>query len=62
MSKLVPVRRFEASVTFRDHLGQLRDQTFPIHTHDYGSANRLAFTYVLAVLKLDEFELRVVGA
>jgi hypothetical protein len=57
-----PVRRFEASVTFRDGQGQAQEEAFPIHARDFESANRMAFAYVLEVLKLDEFELRLVGA
>jgi hypothetical protein len=56
------VRRFEASVSYRDAEGQEREEAFPVHAADPGLANRLAFTYVLSVLKLDDFELRVVGA
>jgi hypothetical protein len=56
------VRRFEASVTYRDGEGRDQEETFPVHARDYATANRMAFAYVLAVLKLDEFELRLVGA
>ena len=59
---MAPVRRFEASVTYRDSQGETREEVFPIHARDYETANRLAFAYVLEVLKLDEFELRLVGA
>jgi hypothetical protein len=57
-----PIRRFEASVSYRDRQGQAQEEAFPIHARDYEAANRLAFVYVLEVLKLDEFELRLVGA
>jgi len=56
------VRRFEASVTYRDRQGQVQEEAFPIHARDFETANRMAFAYVLEVLKLDEFELRLVGA
>jgi hypothetical protein len=56
------VRRFEASVTYRDTAGAEQEEAFPVHARDYATANRMAFAYVLEVLKLDEFELRLVGA
>ncbi|HZF11713.1 MAG TPA: hypothetical protein VFE33_23245 [Thermoanaerobaculia bacterium] len=56
------VRRFEASVTYRDGEGKEQEEMFPVHARDYAAANELAFQYVLNVLKLDEFELRLVGA
>jgi len=59
---MASVRRFEASVTYRDPQGQEQEEAFPIHAHSYEAANRLAFAYVLTVLKLDDFELRLVGA
>ncbi len=59
---MASVRRFEASVTYRDREGHQQEEAFPIHAATYDAANRLAFAYVLEVLKLDEFELRLVGA
>jgi hypothetical protein len=56
------VRRFEASVSFRDAEGREQEEAFPVQAADPDLANRLAFSYVLSVLKLDDFELRVVGA
>jgi hypothetical protein len=56
------VRRFEASVTYRDHENQTLEEAFPVRAWDYKAACDLALSYVLQVLKLDEFELRVVGA
>lgn len=56
------VRNFEASVTYRDSEGKDQEEDFPVLAHDYDTANRMAFAYVLEVLKLDDFELRVVGS
>ena len=33
------VRRFEASVTYRDRQGQLQEEAFPIHAHDFKTAS-----------------------
>jgi hypothetical protein len=56
------VRPFAASVEFRDAVGCMVEEAFPVRAADYGAANRLALAYVLEVLKHQEFELRVVGA
>jgi hypothetical protein len=59
---MASVRRFEASVTYRDGKGAEQEESFPVHARDYALANRMAFAYVLEVLKLAEFELRLVGS
>jgi hypothetical protein len=59
---LPKVRQFVASVSYRDATGEHREEEFPVQTFDYSSANDLAFAYVLQALRLDEFELRLVGA
>jgi hypothetical protein len=46
----------------QDGQGQSQEEAFPIHARDYETANRMAFVYVLEILKLDEFELRLVGS
>jgi hypothetical protein len=56
------VRHFEATVSYRDSAGQEHEEVVPVYACDYGEANRLVFAYVLQVLKLKEFELRVVGS
>jgi hypothetical protein len=56
------IRRFSASVSYRNKEGTLQEEEIPVHAEDYERANHLAFTYVLQVLKLREFELRIVGA
>lgn len=56
------VRQFVASVTYRNGDGTGHEETFPVRTHDYESAKKLALSYVLHVLKLQDFELRIVGS
>jgi hypothetical protein len=56
------IRRFLASVSYRDPQGALQEEAIPVQAEDYDKANRLVLAYVLRVLKLSEFELRVVGA
>jgi hypothetical protein len=56
------VRRYEATVSFRDAAGIDRQEAFPLMTSDHQSATRLAVAYTLDVLGLREFELRVVGS
>jgi hypothetical protein len=56
------VRRYEASVSFRDAEGLAREEAFPLVTFDHQGATRLALAYAVEVLGLAEFELRVVGS
>jgi hypothetical protein len=56
------IRRFSASVSYRNQEGALLEEEIPVLAEDYDKANRLAFSYVLRVLKLRDFELRIVGA
>jgi hypothetical protein len=56
------VRRYEATVSFRDAAGRERQEGFPLVTFDHQGATRLAVAYVVDVLGLLEFELRVVGS
>jgi hypothetical protein len=42
--------------------GQAGEEKFPVMAPDRATASDLACTYVLEVLKLREFELRIVGA
>jgi hypothetical protein len=56
------IRRFLASVSYHDPAGALQEEEIPVQAEDYDKANRLVLAYVLRVLKLSEFELRVVGA
>ncbi len=56
------IRPFTASVSYRNREGALLEEEIPVLAENYETANRLAFTYVLQVLKLREFELRLVGS
>ena len=56
------VRRFEACVTYRGPEGVEVEEVFPVYTEDYPSAKSMALTYILQVLKLQDFELRMVGS
>lgn len=56
------VRSFVASVEFKDSMGQIREETFPINVEDYSTVTAVAVSYVLQVMKLQDFELRIVGA
>ena len=56
------VRRFAASVTYRSTEGRDQEEEFPVLAADPPTANQLALAYVLEVLRLDDFELRIVGA
>lgn len=56
------VRSFVAEVVFRDHEGRSREERFPIREKEYQAATSLAFQYACRVLKLSEFELRLVGS
>jgi hypothetical protein len=56
------VRHFTAAVRYMEKGGAEREETFPVNASDYPSATSLAFAYTLLVLKLQDFELRMVGA
>jgi hypothetical protein len=56
------VRRFEACVTYRNRDGVDLEEIFPVHAEDYPTAKSVALTYILEVLKLQDFELRMVGS
>jgi len=58
----MPIRRFAASVSYRDHEGAPREEEIPVRAESYDAANRLVLAYVLEVMKLREFELRIVGS
>lgn len=59
---MLKVRRYAASVSFRDPMGKAQEEEFPVIALDSADASRLAFAYALQVLRLNDFELRVVGA
>jgi hypothetical protein len=56
------MRRFTASVEYRDDEGRSQEDSFPVQVEDYSTAKRIAVDYVLQVLRLEDFELRIVGA
>ena len=56
------VRLFEAEVTYRAPDGAERGEKFPVRAGGFDEAREMAERYVLEVLKLEEFELRMVGA
>jgi len=50
------------SVAYQNTTGQMQEDDFPVRAQDYATASRIAFTYVLNVLKYKDFELRIVGS
>lgn len=56
------VRHFEAHVTYQYPGGGEREETFPVQVEDYDTAKSVALSYVLEILKLKDFELRIKGA
>jgi hypothetical protein len=57
----VRVRLYAATVTYRDGDGRAHEESFPVHAHDHAMATEMALAYVLQVLRIREFELRVLG-
>jgi hypothetical protein len=55
------IRRFAATVTHEDASGN-QEEELPVYAPDAEAAKRLALTYILQVMKLTDFELRLVGA
>jgi hypothetical protein len=51
------VRRFVASVEYKNAEGQAKEETFPVNVEDYSIATAVAVSYVLQVMKLENFEL-----
>ena len=60
--KKVQVRVFTASVDYSDAEGGAREESFPVYAPDYPAAKDIALNYILQVLKLQDFEMRIVGA
>jgi hypothetical protein len=58
---MTKVRPFAATVTYRDSNGAQQEEHVPLVAEDYEAAKALALRYVLEVLKLEDFELRVAG-
>jgi hypothetical protein len=59
---MAKVRSFVAEVVFRDREGRSQEEQFPIREKEFQAASSLAFEYACKVLKLSEFELRLVGS
>ncbi len=53
---------YSALVRYRNAAGEETEEAFPVNAPDRSTASDLALAYVLKVLKLGEFELRIVGA
>ena len=53
---------YAAHVTYQNPPGHQFEDSFPIVAEDHATATRLAVSYVLTVLGLTDFELRVVGS
>lgn len=62
MTALNRPQLFAATVSHRDTLGQEHEESFPVRAAGREMACEMALQYVLEVLKLKEFKLRVVGA
>jgi hypothetical protein len=56
------VRSFEAEVEYRDQQGMRCEERFPVRAVEFEAARDLALGYVLRILKLSDFELRLVGS
>jgi len=59
---MLRIRPFTVSVAYQNTTGQTQEDDFPVRAQDYATASRIAFTYVLNVLKYKDFELRIVGS
>ena len=59
---MLRIRPFVASVAFQNPTGQTQEDDLPVHAPDFATASRIAFTYVLNVLKYKDFELRIIGS
>jgi hypothetical protein len=59
---MLKIRPYSASVAYRNSEGKVQEEEFPVRAADNAAASHLAFLYVREVMKLEDFELRVVGA
>jgi len=59
---MLKIRTYSASVAYRNAEGKMQEEEFPVHAVDNAEASDLAFLYVRQVMKLEDFELRVVGS
>lgn len=56
------VVRYSATVSYRNENGKLQEEEFPLRATDYSTALDSAVSYVVNVMKLQDFELRVAGS
>jgi hypothetical protein len=59
---MLKIRLYSATVAYRNALGKMQEEEFPVRATDNAAASEIAFLYVRQVMKLEDFELRVVGA
>jgi hypothetical protein len=59
---MLKIRPYSATVAYRDSEGKMQEEEFPVSAVDNAEASDLAFLYVRQVMKLEDFELRVVGS
>jgi hypothetical protein len=59
---MLKIRPYSASVAYRNATGQMQEVEFPVRASDPAAASEIAFLYVRQVMKLEDFELRVVGS
>ncbi|HZF08126.1 MAG TPA: hypothetical protein VFE33_04975 [Thermoanaerobaculia bacterium] len=53
---------YSARLSYEEPPGHVHEDSFPVVASTPQEATKLAFAYVLQVLKLGDFELRVLGA
>ncbi len=53
---------YSARLSYEEPRGHVHEDSFPVVAATHEEATKLAFAYVLQVLKLGDFELRVLGA
>lgn len=58
---VVKVRPYAATVAYHDSDGRRHEEVVPIRASDHAAAKDMAFTYAVEVLRLKDFELRVVS-
>lgn len=56
------LRRFEAHLSYRNAGGVECEESFPLRMDSFDAAQKLALRYVLQILKLQDFEIRMLGS
>jgi hypothetical protein len=59
---MLKVRAYSATVAYRNLEGKQQEEEIPVRATDPAEASHLVFLYVRQVMKLEDFELRVVGS